>query len=534
MHEEPAGCGKQHRVDGEHQRRDPDEGAHQGAVCRGQPVESAVERAEAGVHRPHQQAFLGMPVVRLQQQRAQRRAQGQRVEGGDDGRGRDRHGELPIELPGDAAEEGGRNEHGGQHERDRDQRGADLVHGDARGLRRRQPLAQLALDVLDDDDCVVDDDADGEHEAEQRQHVDGEAEPLHHREGADERDGDGGERNDGRAPRLQEDDDDDDDERDRLEDRAVELGDRDLDELGRVIDDAVLEVLGEPLRQSLHRLLDRIRRRDRVRAGLLRDDQHGRRVVVLVAVGGVAQRAELDAADVLHAHDAAVLPRLQHDVLELARVEQAPLELQRQLEGAHVALRRLAERAAGDLDVLRAQRGEDLIRGHAAQCDALRVEPDAHRVFARPEHRDIADAGDAGKLVAHVEQRVVGAVDLIVGLLRRDEVHDEQEVGHPLVDDDAVATHLLGQARLGHRDAVLHQHLRLVDVGADLERDAERHGPVVGRLRVHVDHALDAVHLLLDDGGDGIGDGYRVGAWDRSRSPRSSAARSRGTARRAA
>ena len=206
--------------------------------------------------------------------------------------------------------------------------------------------------------------------------------PLHYREGADERDGNGGERNDGRAPRLQEDDDDDDDERDRLEDRAVKLGDRDLDELGRVIDDAVLEVLGESLRQPLHCFLDRVRRRDRVRAGLLRDDQHGRRGVVLVAVGGVAQRAELDTADVLHAHDTAVLSRLQHNVLELARVQQATLELQRQLEGAHVALRRLAKGAAGDLDVLRAQRGEDLIRGHATQCDALRVEPDSHRVFA--------------------------------------------------------------------------------------------------------------------------------------------------------
>ena len=40
----------------------------------------------------------------------------------------------------------------------------------------------------------------------------------------------------------------------------------------------------------------------------------------------------------------------------------------------------------------------------------------------------------------------------------------------------------------------------------------ERHLAVVGRLRVHVDHALDAVDLLLDDGGDRIGDGHGVGA----------------------
>ena len=46
-----------------------------------------------------------------------------------------------------------------------------LVHRLARGLARRQPVLEPALDVLDDDDGVVDDDADGQHQAEQRQVV---------------------------------------------------------------------------------------------------------------------------------------------------------------------------------------------------------------------------------------------------------------------------------------------------------------------------------------------------------------------------
>ena len=41
----------------------------------------------------------------------------------------------------------------------------------------RHALAQIALDVLDHDDGVVDDDADGEHEAEQRQRVERDARP---------------------------------------------------------------------------------------------------------------------------------------------------------------------------------------------------------------------------------------------------------------------------------------------------------------------------------------------------------------------
>ena len=54
-----------------------------------------------------------------------------------------------------------------EHERDGDHGAADLVHGLVRGLARREPERDVALDVLDDDDRVVDDDADGEHQAEQ-------------------------------------------------------------------------------------------------------------------------------------------------------------------------------------------------------------------------------------------------------------------------------------------------------------------------------------------------------------------------------
>ena len=56
---------------------------------------------------------------------------------------------------------------------------------------------------------------------------------------ADQRDGNGDDRDDRRAPGLQEDDDDDDDQHDRLEDRLVDLVDRFGDELGRVVDDLV-------------------------------------------------------------------------------------------------------------------------------------------------------------------------------------------------------------------------------------------------------------------------------------------------------
>ena len=90
-----------------------------------------------------------------------------------------------------------------------------------RRLARRESLGDVPLHVLDHDDGVVDDDADGEHEAEQRQHVEGEPEDRHGGERADQRHGDGEERDQARAPGLEEQDDHDHDEENRLEHNSV-------------------------------------------------------------------------------------------------------------------------------------------------------------------------------------------------------------------------------------------------------------------------------------------------------------------------
>ena len=61
----------------------------------------------------------------------------------------------------------------------------------ARRVSRRHPLVEIALHVLHHHDRIVDDDADGEHEPEERERVQREAERLEHRERADERHGNG-------------------------------------------------------------------------------------------------------------------------------------------------------------------------------------------------------------------------------------------------------------------------------------------------------------------------------------------------------
>ena len=90
-------------------------------------------------------------------------------------------------------------------------------------VARRQPVLDVVLDRLDDDDRVVDDEADREHQAEQRQRVDREAEQREERERADQRDRHREQRDQRRAPALQEDEDDEDDQDQRLEERLDDL-----------------------------------------------------------------------------------------------------------------------------------------------------------------------------------------------------------------------------------------------------------------------------------------------------------------------
>ncbi|MGY4506006.1 hypothetical protein ACVWYH_009963 [Bradyrhizobium sp. GM24.11] len=66
----------------------------------------------------------------------------------------------------------------------------------------------------------------GEHQAEQAERVDGEAEYVHHREGADDRDRHRKQRDDRGAPGLQEQDHDQHHQRDRLQQRVDDGLDR--------------------------------------------------------------------------------------------------------------------------------------------------------------------------------------------------------------------------------------------------------------------------------------------------------------------
>ena len=229
-----------------------------------------------------------------------------------------------------------------------------------------------------------------------------------------------------------------------------------------------------------------------------------------IGIRHVILGAELDARDVLQPDEAALGRGLNDDLPELARILEAALSRDRELERGIRRCRLLPQGAAGNLDVLLLDRLDHFARRHAEGCELLGIEPDAQGILPLAEDDEIAHAVEAQEDVAHVVAGIVRDVELIVGAVRREHVHDHHQVGRALERRHPEASHLFRQARRGDRDPVLDQHLSIVEIGAELERDRQRHGAVARGIGRHVEHVLDAVDLLLQRRRDGGGDRLRI------------------------
>src|SRR5205807_9450756 len=171
--------------------------------------------------------------------------------------------------------------------------------------------------------------------------------------------------------------------------------------------------------------------------------------------------------------------RLDDDVLELRALVQAA-------GGAHAELIRLprgrgriADAAGRDVDVLLAQRVDDVARGELPRGQARRVQPDAHRVLARAEGHDIRHARDALQRVLHVDVDVVGQEQRIVLALLRVRAGRQDEVGRGLRHRHTELTDFGRQPAGGLVDAVLDVDGRKVRVPRDVEGDGNRACAVV-------------------------------------------------------
>ena len=174
--------------------------------------------------------------------------------------------------------------------------------------------------------------------------------------------------------------------------------------------------------------------------------------------------------------------------------------------------RRPVELAGGDLHVLAAQGRDHVVRGQIERLQPVGIEPDLHGIVAGAENGQRAHPLDAGEHVGDFQVGVVRHEQRAARIVRRIEVHHRQDVGRALIDGDADLLHRRRQPRDGGGDAVLHLHLRGIEIGADVEGDGDVELAIGGRVRGDVEHALDTVHRLFDRRHHGVGDGLGAGA----------------------
>ena len=404
------------------------------------------------------------PVVLLvmaQELRAHHRRQRQRDEAGNQHSAGQRQRELDEELARAAGREGHRRVDRDQRQRHRHDREGDLVDAADRRRGRLHAILDMTVHVLQHHDGVVNDKADGEHHRQQRQRVHGEAERIHQREGADQRDGDRHQRDQRRAHRAQEDEDDQHDQDDRFDDRLVDRLDRPVDEDGGVVGFRDRHALWQVLDDARQSLLDAGRNVERVRRRLLDDaDRHRGRAPEPGRIALLA-RAQLDLGDVLQL-DGEAVGILHDDLAELRGRCHAGLGEHR--EFAVVAL----DPARRDLDVLRPDGRLDLLHGNIVGRHAGAIEPDAHRILPLAEDADLRHAGDVLDTVRDETVGEIGELERSVPRAGQREIEDRLGVGLDLGDDRLVD--LVRQAAAHAADAVA--HIRGCHVGVDIRPEA--------------------------------------------------------------
>jgi len=165
------------------------------------------------------------------------------------------------------------------------------------------------------------------------------------------------------------------------------------------------------------------------------------------------------------------------------------------------------------LNVLFANRLDDVCARQVVRSQFVWVEPYAHAEVTRAEDLHVANAWEAAQLVFHLEICKIREIQHVIAVVRRHQVHNHEQIGRGFFRGYAEALDFRRQSRERLRNTVLHLHLRLVQVGAQAEGDRQRHDAVGGSLREHVEHAFDAVDLLFERRGHGVRDDNRICAW---------------------
>ncbi len=280
-----------------------------------------------------------------------------------------------------------------------------------RSRRRRESHRDITLNVLHYHNGVIHHDPYRQHQPEQTEGVKRETQQVKHAERSHHRNRHGQQRNDRCTPGLQEQDYHQHHQHNRFKQRLHHGTDRVTHEHGWIVRCRPLHIVREAGGQFGHLVTHGVRQVDGVGPRCLEDTDADRVLVVQLRAQGVATGTHLNARHVTQAHQRAVIGSFQDDIAELFFALQTPLGVDRQQEVAGLFGRLCAQLTGRHLHVLLLHSADHIRSGHATCGHLIRIEPDAHRILARPEDLNLTNAWQARQLIFHLQGGVVTQIE---------------------------------------------------------------------------------------------------------------------------
>ena len=360
-----------------------------------------------------------------------------------------------------------------------------------------------ALDVFDDDNRIVDQEADRQHHGEHGQDIDGKAKGVQHGKGPQQYHRHGECWNDRRAEVLQKEVHHQEHQPHGLEQRMYHRTDRGADRRRSVVGINHLDArrqeglkFGDGRAHGFHRF-------KLVGPRCKPQGNRGRRLAHIVAGNREIACAQADLGHVFQAHLRTVFLYFQQNLAEFLGRLEARLA---QYGGGKLHARpgrQPPQLSGGNLHVLRTD-GIDHILWHQLEAvEPGRIEPDTHRVGITEEN-EVANTPGTRHRVLQVGSHVVGKVVIAHGTIFGNHTDDEHEVGLILRHTDTLLLNFDRQGRHGQLEFVLYLHLGDIGIRSLLEGDDQHHAAVGVTFRGDVTQAVETVHFLFDDLRDGI------------------------------
>ena len=465
---------------------------HQRARMRERPAQ---HRAIGALQIANQPAFVLVEPLQARQQvvghhRRQRDGDDEACENRDDVGLAERREETAF----DAGQREQRHEDEHDDHRRVDDAGADFLAGADDDIERRARIARLAVlaqaakDVLDVDDGVIDQLADGDGETAERHGVDGEAERVEDDGGRQDRDGNGRQRDEGRAHIEQEQEQDDGDNRHGLEQDLLDVADRGFDEVRLPEDDVVdLDALRHGLIELGDGALDLAGQLHGVDRRLLldRDDDGGpahEAGFATLQAGAVADLGDLMQIDRPAAFGA------DDDIAKILELERAPDVADQELAAV------LVGKAAAGVGAEALQRAFHLLERDAEGAHRRRIRRNPELPDLAADRDDLGDAGDGQQ--ARPDDEIGNLAHLHRACrLRRHGKHED--LPHDGVDRPHLRRDVGGKLLLDEPKPLGDLLTIAEDVGAPVELDIDDR-QADARDRAHARDAGQPVHLCLD------------------------------------